>query len=331
MGYAAAMCRFSLVLLLALQGVAAADGNDLVLNRLTTRTTDGNGTLISAVPQNLEFRALASELGVVLAPHLLTPADSVGFDGFQFTVDVASTTIDSTAAYWRARSGSGNPEATQDGLPQGPGSLSTIGFFARKGIWFPIPSFEIGAGAIHLVNSHTWTGQLYTKLAIAEGYHDLPIPSVAVRGAVSRMMNQRELDLTVASLDVTLSKHLGVGNTWRFDPYVGWNMLVIIPRSEVIDPTPNIDSIANPMDGMLNYVFPDQANIIRQRVMLGAKFQYGVFQLTAEFIYAFAGSSVDDRSGTSDACMANSTTTACDSKDTAGAQSTLSLAAGFEF
>lgn len=323
--------RRLLLVLLAAPGIAAADGNDLVLNRLSTRTTDSNGALVSAVPQNLEFRALASELGVVLAPHLLTPADSVGFDGFQFTVDMASTTIDSKAAYWRAREGSGNPEATEDGLTQGPGSLSTIGFFARKGIWFPVPSFEFGVGAVHLVNSHTWTGQMYTKLAIAEGYHDLPLPSVAVRGAVSRMMNQRELDLTVASLDVTLSKHLGVGGTWRFDPYVGWDMLVIIPRSEVIDPTPNIDSLSNQADGMLNYVFPEQSNIIRQRVMLGAKFQYGVFQLTAEFLYAFAGSSTDDRGGTNAVCMPSSTTTACDSKDTAGAQSTLSLAAGFEF
>jgi len=66
-------------------------------------------------------------------------------------------------------------------------------------------------------------------------------------------------------------------------------------------------------------------------VMLGAKFQYGVFQLTAEFLYTFAGSSTDDRNGTNAVCMPSSTTTACDSKDTAGAQSTLSLAAGFEF
>ena len=72
-------------------------------------------------------------------------------------------------------------------------------------MWFPVPSFEVGAGAVHLVDSHIWTGQLYAKLALHEGYHDLPLPSLAVRGAVSRMMNQRELDLTVASLDVDRS------------------------------------------------------------------------------------------------------------------------------
>ena len=307
-----------LLLALALPRVAAADSNDLVLNRLSTRTMDGTGAVVGVVPQSLEFRALASELGVVLAPHLLTPADSTGFSGFQVTVDASATTITSDADYWRARNG-------------GSGGMQTVGFFARKGIWFPVPSFELGAGAIHLVGSNTWAGQLYGKVAVAEGYHDLPLPSVAVRGAVSRMMNQRELDLTVASLDVTLSKHLGVGNTWRLDPYIGWNLLAIIPRSEVIDGTPNIDSNANPSDSMLNYIFPDQANIYRQRLMVGAKFQYGVFMLTVEALFALAGSSVDDRSGTSTPCEASSTTTACDAKDTAKSQRTLSLAAGFEF
>ena len=77
---------------------AAADPNDLVLSRLGTRLTDSTGNLVGVVGQNLEFRELASQLGVVLAPHLLTPADSIGFSGFQMTVDYASTTIRSSFA-----------------------------------------------------------------------------------------------------------------------------------------------------------------------------------------------------------------------------------------
>src|SRR5690606_5336546 len=190
-----------------------ADPNDLVLSRLSTKTFDGSGNLVSAVGQNLELRALASQLGVVLAPHLLTPADTLGFGGFQLTVDYASTTIDSSAPYWRALNGSPDPEGTGS-APHGPDMMQTVGLFVRKGLWFP--SLEIGAGGIHLVDSHIWTGQLYTKVALHEGYHQLPIPSVAVRGAVSRMMTQRELDLTVASLDITISKHFGIGGTWKF-------------------------------------------------------------------------------------------------------------------
>jgi len=82
---------------------------------------------------------------------------------------------------------------------------------------------------------------------------------------------------------------------------------------------------------MNNFVFKDQKNIYRNRFFVGAKLQYYVFQLTLEAQFALAGSSVDDRSGTNDPCMPNSTTTSCDAKDTAKAQRTLSLSAGFDF
>ncbi len=322
----------SLALGLVAPGLAAADGNDLVLSRLATRINNNMGVLTGVVGQNLEFRSLASQMGVVLAPHLLTPADTLGFGGFQLTVDYATTTIDPNGAYWRARTGSPDPSGT-GGVAHGPSSMNTVGMFARKGMWFPIPSFEIGAGAIHLIDSHIWTGQVYAKLALHEGYHQLPLPSLAVRGAVSRMMTQRELDLTVASLDVTLSKHIGVGGTWRLDPFVGWNLLMIIPRSEVIDPTPNIDSLqpGNETDSDFNFVFRDQDNIYRHRILVGAKLQYYVFQITLEAQFALAGKSVDDRSGTTDACMPSSTTSNCDAKDTSPSQRTLAMSAGFDF
>ncbi len=320
----------ALLVALGLPRAAAADSNDLVIGRLATRTTDAMGNVTAVVPDNVAFRGLASALGVVLAPHLMTPADTIGFDGFQFTVDAAATTIDGNASYWRAREASANPAATADG-PQAPKSMRTIGFFARKGMWFPVPSFEVGVGAVHLVDSNTWTGQLYTKLAIAEGYHDLPLPSLAVRGAVSRMMNQRELDLTIASIDIVVSKHVGVGGTWRFDPYAGWDLLAIIPRSEVIDPTPNLNSLGSVSDNMLNFVFQDQQNIYRNRFLIGAKFQYSIVQLTVEAAFALAGHSIDDRGGTSEMCQPSGPTVACDTKDTAKAQRTLSMSAGFDF
>jgi hypothetical protein len=314
--------RLLALLVLTAPAAAMADSNDLILGRLTNRTDDGNGNVL-IVPQNAELRSLASELGVVLAPHMLTPADTVGFGGFQFTVDYTTTTITADADHWRAREDSSNT----------PSSLSTIGFFARKGLWFPVPSFEVGAGATHLVDSNIWTAQLYTKIALVEGYHQLPIPSVAVRGAVSRMMSQRELDLTIASFDIVASKHFGIGGTWRLDPFLGWNLLMVIPRSEVIDPTPHIDPLDpdNFDDSMKSFVFKDQDLILRNRFMVGVKLQFSVVQLTAEATFALKGTSKDDRSGTNEECMPSSTTTACDAKDSAGAQRTISVSAGLDF
>ncbi len=310
---------------------AAADPNDLVLSRLATRIVE-QGRVVGVVGENLEFRALASQLGVVLAPQLLGPADTIGFGGFQFDVDASLTSIDSIQPYWRAREGSPDPAGTNR-VAHGPAYLSTVGMFAHKGLWFPVPSFEIGVGAVHLLESTAWTAQVYGKIALNEGYHDLPLPSVAVRGAVSRLMNQRELDLTIASVDLTISKHFGIGGTWRFDPFAGWNLLLIVPRSEVIDATPDVDPLApgNDMDANNNFVFQDQAAILRHRFVVGAKFQYSVVQLTIEGQLALAGTSVDDRAGTNEACQPNSTTSDCDATDTATAQTTLSVSAGVSF
>jgi hypothetical protein len=310
---------------------AAADSNDLIMSRLATRFMDG-GRVLSVIAQNLEFRALSSQLGVTLAPRLMTPADTLGFGGFQFVVDGSSSVIDDKQPYWRALASSPDPAGTE-GRRHGRGVLRTIGMFARKGLWFPVPSFELGVGAVHVVDSQIWAAQLYGKISLHEGYHELPIPSIAVRGAVSRMMNERELDLTVVSFDGTVSKHFGIGGTWRLDPFAGYGLLMIIPRSNVIEATPDVDP-TNPddiSDVTNNFVFPDQAAIYRHRLFLGAKLQYSVVQLTLEAQYALAGSSVDHRTGTGDLCMPNSMTTGCDAKDIAAAQATVSASAGIDF
>ena len=326
-----ALAALALVLGLGAPRSSAADQNDLVMSRLATRITDDSGRVLAVVGQNLEFRALASQLGVVLAPHLLAPADTLGFAGFQFDADVSQTTIDSIQPYWRVLAGTRDPGGT-DHLAHGDGVLRTVGMFAHKGLWFPAPSFELGAGAVHLLDSTIWAAQVHGKLALHEGFPDLPIPSIAVRAGVSRMMNQRDLDLTIGSFDVTVSRHLGIGGTWRLDPFAGYDLLVIVPRSQVIDATPDVDPLApgNQMDVAGNFVFRDQANILRQRFLAGAKLQYAVLQLTLEAQLALAGSSVDDRGATA-ACQPNSTTTSCNARDTAASQTTISLSAGFDF
>lgn len=294
---------------------AVAGDNDLVLSRLGTIEGD------RVVGSNVGFRSLASELGVVLAPRLLAPADTLGFGGFEFTADVATTSISEGAEHWRTLE---RDDTT--------GSLSTVGFFVRKGIWLPLPSFEVGLGAVHLQGSDMWAGQGYLKFALHEGYHDLPLPSIAVRGAGSRMMGQHELDLTVASIDVSASKDFGIAGSVTLSPYAGWNWLLIVPRSEVVDKTPHIDLRDDPMDASMNFVFVDQDTILRNRFFLGAKLRHYVFTLHLEAAVALAGSSTDDRQGTDLPCStAGMPTTDCDATDQASSQSTLTVGLGLDF
>ena len=297
---------------------AAAEDNDIVLSRL------GVDTGGAAVGNSQDFRSLSSQLGVVLAPRLLSPSDTLGFGGFQFAVDLGFTGIDSNAGYWRARESSPAPTG---GGAHGGSVMSTLGVFARKGMWLPVPSFEVGAGLVRLTGSDMMAAQGYGMLAIHEGYHGLPLPSLAVRGGISRMMGQPDLDLTVISLDASIAKELGVGGTVNLAPYAGWNTLIIIPRSEVIDKTPQVAGDAN-----MNFVFAQQADILRHRIFGGMRVKYDVFAVLLEAAFAMSGSSVDDIAGTDADCAAvGAMTTYCDSTDQAASQATVTLGLGVDF
>jgi hypothetical protein len=316
------IASISALLVAGSAGASYADDNDLVLSRL------GQVSGMSVVGSNLNFRALASELGVVMAPRLNEPADTLGFGGFHFSADVAFTSISNTADYWQVlESSNGNL-----GSSHGNSSMTTTGIFVKKGIWLPLPSFEIGVGAVHLGQSHLWSSQGYVKFALHEGYHDYPLPSVAVRGGVSRMMGSEQIDLTVASIDTSISKDFGVAGLFTASPYLGWNWLIIVPRSEVIDKTPQIDSRdpMNDLDANMNFVFKDQDDILRNRLFIGTKLKYYIFTLTLEGSFALKGSSVDDRAGTSVAC-GSAATSDCDTTDVARAQNTFTTSLGLDF
>ena len=319
-----ALASFALAAGLVFSAAAArADDNDLVLARLAHMSSG------QVIPDNQLFRSFASELGVVFAPRNLEPADTLGFSGFQFSTEFSFTAINSDQPYWCAteESQNCNPGFTKSGV------IPSIGIFARKGMWFPLPSFEVGAGAVHILDSRLWSAQAYAKFALQEGYHDWPLPSLAVRGAVSRLLGVDQLDLTDASLDISISKRFAVQGTFSVAPYLGYAFLWIIPRSQVIDKTPTVGVKDVPSDVNNNFTFPDQDNIVRHRLFAGVKLKYYVFALTAELDYAFSGSSVDDRPGTTMSCdaapmdMKNN----CDATDKSGSQASWSFSASLDF
>jgi hypothetical protein len=322
---AAALALAFLSSILSSIPTASADDNDLVLARLATVKGDMTGV----VPDNQAFRSLTSELGVIFTPRNTAPADTLGFSGFQFTSQFSFTTISNDQAFWCAteESENCNPGFEKSGI------VPTVGLFARKGFWFPLPSFEVGAGAIHIFSSRLWSGQAYAKFALHEGYHGWPIPSLAVRGAVGRLFGVEQLDLTNASLDISVSKRIGIQGTFSLAPYLGYAFLWIIPRSQVIDKTPNVAVKDNPEDIKMNFVFADQDNIVRHRVFAGLKAKYYVFAVTLEVDVALAGDSVDDRDGITTSCdMAPaSEKDRCDATDQSGSQPTYSLAVSLDF
>ena len=301
---------------LARGGVAHAGKNDLqLINLCDPHVVAGIGSECSWVKRDAtgnitgpvtvdadgqsRFRSLMSELGVVIAPRLQTPADTLGYAGFQFSAELGFTKINASQPYWNGVAGvdPANPMAAR-----ADSYLTTVGAFVRKGLWLPLPAFEFGAGAVNIVGSRMYAVQGYAKLALQEGFHGWWLPSLAVRGSVSQLLGTEQVDLDVFGIDVLISKAFGIAGTLRLEPFLGWNFLFIDATSGVIDATPACDAYAERQatagappvsshcaasqngtwnDLNANFTFPQQDVITRQRFSAGFKVKLAVLFLEA--------------------------------------------------
>jgi hypothetical protein len=270
----------ALALAMAWPGVAIADRNDFTLENIIGKPAKlGQLNDPTDVGRQSQYKSLMSEMSVVFSPTFLTPADTLGFSGFQLAFETSFTQISSGADFWQ----NGVQSVTSN-------FLSTLTVMARKGLWLPLPGFELGVGGTKLIDSSLWAVQAYAKLGLHEGFHNWPIPSLAVRGAVSHVLGTAEVNLTILSLDAEISKSFGIGGTVKLDPYVGAASLLSFVRGQVIDTTPNIDAYAQgptSLDINSNTTFPDPDTIVRWRMFAGFRLVYGFFALTGEVVYTF--------------------------------------------
>ena len=277
---------------------AWAGAYDLRLNQL------GNADAGTPVGDNSQFRSLSSELGVLMAPKPVDTADSLGLSGFAVSADVSLNTISNTEKYWT------------DTTRGTPGKMApTLQVMGRKGLW---PGIEVGAGATHLFNSRMWTISGYGKFALHEGFHHLPIPSIALRGMFSRLIGAEDMNMTTASADVSISHVFGLGKTVNLTPYAGYQALFIVARSGVLDVTPTTDEYLNPSGKLSEFVFKDAGVIMRHRPFLGLRFIFSVIRITAEAMIVPGGGRAGKVDGTT-------------VKDTSGLQQQYTLSLGLDF
>jgi hypothetical protein len=275
------------IIVAALPVRARADKNDLTLERIIGMPTTAGGFNDPTDPvRQTMYKSLMSELALVMAPRPLAPADTLGYSGFQLAFETSFTQITNSADYW------------QRGVEQVSSSfLPTISVMARKGIWLPLPGFEIGAGATKLLDSNMYAVQGYAKLALHEGFHDWALPSLAVRGAVSHLLGASEVNLTTVTIDASVSKSFGIGGTVTLDPYLGAGTLLSFVRGQVIDATPNHDAFKDGPDSTdvnSNTTFPDPDTIVRWRMFAGFRLLYAFLAFTGEFAYTFCNDSASN-------------------------------------
>jgi hypothetical protein len=281
---------------------------DFDLGKLYT-TTEANTTSAEFLGSLTgQYRNLISEMGVVFAPSFLSPAETLGFSGFAVNLFYGLNTVSSSSDYW------------QNGISGSPSTLvGTLGFEFRKGMWFPLPGFEIGGGVKYLPNSHMYAPHVMAKFALVEGYFKWPFPAVAVRGYGTRVMGSRDVDITLASIDISFSKSFGLNSTINLTPYGGYNYLMIIGDSKKVyipggiggDPT------------LTEYVFDDQDVIVRHRLFLGTRLKYHKLVFTFEAVFTFKGSSGDSVDGSGGNLIVV--------KDQSSLQQTYTLSVGWDF
>ncbi|MBH24719.1 MAG: hypothetical protein CMH57_09765 [Myxococcales bacterium] len=285
--------------LTSLAQIAEAGDKDLVLRRLAERVpVDENGNPtdeasafgFNAEPDEQAFKALSRDMGLIFAPRVLAPAETLGQAGFDIGTSLSFSTVDDNAEHWRALQSGGDP-----------GAFTTGQIFVRKGLPF---SFEIGSELTYLFESETFAVGADLKWALNEGF--LYLPDFAIRLATNNVVGNPDMNLTNVGYDLTLSKAFGLAGIVNIAPYVGYNSLWVISSSRLLDVAPDDPTPPEiiPCDGtdpncveelryQPEFVFGTEIQQVN-RFFGGARFIFGYATVTLE---AAGSSDVQNYSG----------------------------------
>jgi hypothetical protein len=322
-----AMVPLASVLLAALP--AHAGENDLALNRLSYAIPQdptmvpvqvgGCGTeqtnFALCAPDNQLFVNLINQLGGVLAPALLAPAGTLGYNGLYFGFEPAISGVRGEGDYWHRGTEGGTMNrvgsGTQTRRDRMPNFLFVQRFHVRKA--FPY-GFELGLQTSWLQDSGLVALGLDIRWALFEGFRTGIgyLPDFAVRGSVNTLVGNPQLYLTVVGIDTSLSKQFPIAGLFTLTPYAGGQALMIFGDSTVIDATPTRSAyqecprrrlvfgmtpsdpstlvceagsntpMGAPNDSLNEMVFL-QTRILRWRAFAGLRFRYRYLSLTGEF------------------------------------------------
>jgi len=289
---------------------------DLALSRLRVPSEPGNpgcdsttalgsGRLYCA--DNDAWRRIATDFAGSLIPPLLTPARTRGPRSFYVGAELFMTPLVPGSDHWRRGT-------------EGPGTASSTGennFAESVLVWTRLElrkalpfGFELGTSLGFLPNSSYMTLGLEIRWAVLEGWlsDDWWVPDLAVRGAVQTLLGDPEFNTTVASVDVTLSNSVIVGDELEISPYLAGQLAWTFSDTELVDLTPDRNSFAlcDPEPGETvptsgetvptcrgggagddynNNVVFDSLRTMRMRMIFGLQARYEVFTLTGAFSF----------------------------------------------
>lgn len=217
----------NMVTLLTLSTNAFAGDNDLVLSRFSTFNPAEYGTCSSACgtvnPNKALFQGLVQDLGQVMGPRIANPAETLGEAGFAVNLMTSLSFIDKTEEHWQLGLKDQAPEST----------MFTGHLQVRKGLPF---SFEVAGNMGYLLKSEMFTLGADIKWALNEGFNYFP--DLAIRGTVNTLLGSRDLQLVTTGGDISASKAFGLSGVMQITPYVGYQLLVILGTSRLLNAYP---------------------------------------------------------------------------------------------
>ena len=276
---------------------ASAQEMNVTLARLRTPAADGTPCFATvAAPgggastrsycgDDAAWAGIAQQLGISMAPPVLTPGNTLGPSGFYVGLEGFITNISGGRGFW-LRGTEGDATAAIEGENRfTSGSLYWQRLQVRKSL--PL-GFELGTSMAHLFTTSYWSLGFDIKWSILEGFRtggEGFIPDLAVRGAVQTLLGESEFNLTIPSLELILSKGFTVAHAGTITPYLAGQYVWVLADSELVDLTPGADAATGGTSAYNdNYVF-DQIRSNRLRGVIGLQGRYGVLTLTGAVVF----------------------------------------------
>lgn len=226
---------------------------------------------------NGDFRAFARTFAAVMTSANLMPPETLGHAGFSLNAELSVIGLPTP--------GNQDSQVTLPTEGSATNPLLIPSVHVRKGLPF---SFELGArvGWIDRSSMFTATGEL--KWAVNEGFTWLP--DVAVRLHATRLMGNKDFDLTAAGLDFGVGKQFPLGGMVTLTPYGGLDLVGVAASTDTLDFNQSRrrnDTLnpTNPYAGLDNTGVYQEVKLgenINSRLYGGVRFIGGALQLGAE-------------------------------------------------
>jgi hypothetical protein len=253
-----------------------------------------------------------NQYGFAFAPTAMHSARTTGFGGFHLSLEGAITKIDDGADYWKRGTQGSYDKSANKASVRNTSPSSTLALYSakiRKSFGFGL---ELAGQVGFMPNTSIVGGGADVRLSLLEGFREgLPgvLPDLAVGGGVRTITGTPQFQMTVAGLDVQISKPLPIADSSIITPWFGYQYVWIFGDSGLVDLTPATDAIgycnyagANtpgqgtaPYDGQPlcrggsnadfnnNAVFR-KARLERQRLLFGLSYRYEMVMLGGQFI-----------------------------------------------